>query len=156
MFRQMRRFKQQIPEADCIDLLKKAPRGVLSLIGDGGYPYGIPVNFVYEDGDIYIHCAGEGHKIDAIKACDKASFCVLDEGTQLEGDWDWLFHSVICFGRIREIEDRDEVLRKAALLGDKYFKEKGHTEREIRRVGHKVHMLEFTVEHMTGKEVSEN
>ena len=58
-------------------LMKNAKRGVLSLIGEDGYPYGLPINQWYceEDGKIYFHGAKEGHKIDAIKACDKVSFC---------------------------------------------------------------------------------
>ena len=53
MFRKMRRFKQQIPTGDCIKLLEKAPRGILAVLGDEGYPYTIPLNFVYDEGKIY-------------------------------------------------------------------------------------------------------
>ena len=76
MFRKMRRFKQQITEEQCIEVLKNAKRGVLSLIGEDGYPYGLPINPWYceEDGKIYFHGAKEGHKIDAIKACDKLTY----------------------------------------------------------------------------------
>ena len=76
MFRKMRRFKQQLEESECIELLKSEPRGVLSLIGDNGYPYGIPMDHFYceENGRLYFHCAKEGHKIDALTACDKASY----------------------------------------------------------------------------------
>ena len=68
MFRKMRRFKQQISVAECIEILKNTKRGVLSLIGDDGYPYGIPIDHWYceDDGKIYFHGAKEGHKIDAI------------------------------------------------------------------------------------------
>ena len=89
MFRKMRRFKQQITEEQCIEVLKNAKRGVLSLIGEDGYPYGLPINQWYceEDGKIYFHGAKEGHKIDAIKACDKVSFCTWDEGYRKDDDW---------------------------------------------------------------------
>ena len=68
MFRKMRRFKQQITDAECIEVLKKTKRGVLSLLGEDGYPYGIPIDHWYceEDGRIYFHGAKEGHKIDAV------------------------------------------------------------------------------------------
>lgn len=76
MFRPMRRFKQQITDAECKEILKNEKRGVLSLLGDGGYPYGLPMSHLYseEDNKIYFHGAKEGHKIDAIKNCDKASW----------------------------------------------------------------------------------
>ena len=74
MFREMRRIKQQIPNEECIEILKTEPRGVLSVLGDDGYPYGIPMDHWYSeaDGKLYFHGAKEGHKLDAIKACDKA------------------------------------------------------------------------------------
>ncbi len=79
MFRKMRRFKQQISNDECIAVLKNTKRGVLSLIGDDGYPYGIPIDHWYceEDGKIYFHGAKEGHKIDAIKACDKGKYLTV-------------------------------------------------------------------------------
>ena len=82
MFRPMRRFKQQIADSECKEILKNEKRGVLSLLGDDGYPYGLPLSHLYseEDNKIYFHCAKEGHKIDAIKNYDKASFCVYDSG----------------------------------------------------------------------------
>ena len=63
MFRKMRRFKQQVSEAECIEILKSTKRGVLSVIGDDGYPYGMPLNHYYceEDGKLYFHGAKAGH-----------------------------------------------------------------------------------------------
>ena len=57
MFRKMRRFKQQLEEEECREVLRQQKQGVLSLLGDGGYPYGIPMNHWYseEDGTIYFH-----------------------------------------------------------------------------------------------------
>ena len=116
MFRKMRRFKQQITDAECIEVLKGAKRGVLSVIGDDGYPYGLPVSHWYNeaDGKIYFHGAKSGHKLDAIKACDKVSFCVMDEGYREEGDWALNIKSVIIFGKIRffSYEEEPEKVRE--------------------------------------------
>ena len=70
MFRKMRREKQAIPEEECIRILKEEKRGVLSVIGDDGYPYGTPINHYYsdEDGRIYFHGGKVGHKVDAMRA----------------------------------------------------------------------------------------
>ena len=78
----MRRFKQQLADEDCKKLLREEPRGILSLLGDDDYPYGIPMNFYYDEEEsvIYFHGAKEGHKVDAIKKHDKVSFCVYDKG----------------------------------------------------------------------------
>lgn len=80
MFRPMRRFKQALPEEECLEVLKEGRRGTLALAGDEGYPYALPINYYFDPGShrIYFHGAGEGHKIDALRRCDKVSFCVHD------------------------------------------------------------------------------
>ena len=107
MFREMLRKKQQLPEAECIDILKSQLRGVLSVLGDGDYPYGVPLNHYYNerDGKLYFHGGKQGHKIDAVRRHDKASFCVYDEGFRRDGEWALNIRSVIVFGRIEFIED---------------------------------------------------
>ena len=45
MFREMRRFKQQITTEECKKVLKEEKRAAFSVIGDEGYPYTIPINF---------------------------------------------------------------------------------------------------------------
>ncbi len=154
MFREMRRFKQQLPEETCIEILRREPRGFLAVLGDEGYPYTFPINFIYEDGKIYFHCGSEGHKVDAIKKCDKVSFCVIDKGEKSES-WSYYFNSVIVFGRIRMLEDREEVLKKARFLAEKYFPTEEEIEDVLSRQGHRVQCLELTIEHMTGKRVHE-
>jgi uncharacterized protein len=73
MFKTMRRFKQQLSQEKCIEILTNEPHGVLSLISDTGYPYGFPITHWYDEktGNIYFHGAKEGHKIDCLKQCDK-------------------------------------------------------------------------------------
>ena len=70
-FRQMRRFKQAASQEECEAVLAAAPRGVLAVHGENGYPYGLPINYVYAGGKIYFHCAKAGHKLDAVRANDK-------------------------------------------------------------------------------------
>ena len=155
-FRKMRRFKQQLTDEECIELLQKEPRGVLSVIGENGYPYGFPMDFVYDEGKLYFHCAKEGHKIDAVKACDKVSFSVIDEGVRKDGDWPLHFKSVILFGRIRILQDREEILSKVRLLGLKYFPSAEDVEEELKHSGNRVSCLELTIDHITGKRIKES
>ena len=102
-FRQMRRFKASRPE-ECEKVLCEAKRGVLAVIGDGGYPYCVPVDFVYEDGRIYIHGAAQGHKSDAIAACDKVCFTATRDDFRKEGDWAWYATSVVDGHRVQLLE----------------------------------------------------
>lgn len=89
MFKKMRRFKQQLTQEKCIEILINEPHGVLSLISDTGYPYGFPITHWYDEknGHIYFHGAKEGHKMDCLKQCDKASFCVMNKGFKKDGEW---------------------------------------------------------------------
>ena len=158
MFRKMRRFNQQISDSECIEILKNTKRGVLSLIGDDGYPYGLPIDHWYceEDGKIYFHGAKEGHKIDAIKTCDKASYCVYDEGYRKEGDWALNVKSVITFGRISLVEDEKKAREICTALTRKFTDDEEYLEKELKNAFPRVQCLEFTPEHMTGKLVNES
>lgn len=158
MFRQMRRFKQQLTEEDCRTVLKNAKRGVLSLLGEDGYPYGLPINQWYceEDGKLYFHGAKEGHKITAIKQCPKASFCAYDEGYRKEGEWALNIKSVIVFGKISLVEDEELARKICTHLVGKFTDDQDYLEKELKAALSRVQCLELTIEHMTGKLVNES
>ncbi len=157
MFRKMIRHKQQLTEEACICILKEERRGVLSVLGDDGYPYGMPLNHYYceQDGKLYFHSGMQGHKIDAIKRHDKASFCVYDKGVRKDGDWALNIKSVIVFGRIELIEDRETVYRIARELSRKFTNDENYINEEIKRAGSRTLMFALVPEHMTGKYVNE-
>lgn len=158
MFRPMQRFKQQLPEEECIEILKTQLRGVLSVQGDDGYPYGIPMNHYYnpEDGRLYFHSGKTGHKIDAMKRNPKASFCVYDGGYQKPGEWALNIHSVVVFGSIEIIEDQTEILRISRLLSQKFTSDESYIDREIARSGARTFLFALVPAHMTGKLVNES
>lgn len=156
VFRPLRRKKQALDEQACQQILSQEKRATLSLIGDEGYPYGVPVNFVYYEGKIYIHSARAGHKVDALTQNDKACFTVWNQGDQEENDWWYHVYSLICFGRIHIVEDED--LKRASLqaLGKKYFPAgMRDIDYEIERDWDRVLMLELSIEHISGKHVKE-
>ena len=104
-FREMRRKRQQLSEEESIGILQKATAGTLALLGDNGYPYAVPISYVYANGKLYFHSSLSGHKVDAIRNCDKASFCVIDKDDVQPEKYTTFFRSVIAFGRIHIIED---------------------------------------------------
>ena len=157
MFRKMRRFKQQLSERECLEVLEKEPRGVLAVLGEEDYPYAVPLDFLYRDGKLYFHGARQGHKLDAIRRHDKVSFCVMDEGFRREGEWALNIRSVIVFGRIRAMDyDEDGIEDLLRAVGNKYNPDPADVERELRNAIGRVQMLELTIEHMTGKLVNES
>ena len=158
MFRRMRRFKQQLSEEDCIAVLKAERRGVLSMIGDGGYPYGIPMNHWYcpEDGKIYFHGAKSGHKIDAVTKCSKVSYCVYDAGYREEGQWALNVRSVVVFGHIGFVTDEKKVREIGESLLRKFTDDEDYIQKEIQNALPRAQCLELTIDHMTGKLVNES
>ena len=155
MFRKMRRHKQELSEEECIEILTDEPRGVLALLGDDDYPYAIPMSHVYVDGKIYFHGAQEGHKNDAVKKHSKVSYCVMDKGIKAKDSWWYTFKSVIVFGKMKTLTDRDEKTERLTHLGDKFFPTHEETVDEINRLLDRTEVFEITIEHMSGKIVKE-
>jgi hypothetical protein len=158
MFRKMRRYKQELSQEECVEILKSELRGVLSVVGEDGYPYGIPLSHWYneKDGKIYFHGAKAGHKIDAIQNCDKVSFCVYDQGYRNEGEWALNIRSVVVFGRIRKVEDPEKMWEICSNLGRKFTDDEAYLEKELTTYISKVLCLELTPEHISGKKVKES
>lgn len=158
MFRKMRRFKQELSQQECQEVLKSGLRGVLSVLGEGGYPYGIPMNYWYNeaDGKLYFHGAKTGHKLDAIRRCDKVSFCVMDQGYRKEGEWALNIRSVVVFGRIHTVEDPDQTVAICSHICKKFTDDAAYLEQELQHAGPRVLCLELTPESITGKLVNES
>lgn len=157
MFRELVRKKKQIPQEECIRILKDEPRGVLSVLGDNDYPYGMPMNHFYneEDGKIYFHCGKMGHRLDALKKHDKISFCVYDEGYRKEGEWALNIKSVVVFGRMRVVNDLKKVVYISDKLSRKFTKDDAYIKEEIEKYASQTLLLELTPEHICGKLVTE-
>ena len=153
MFREMRRAKQALSTEECVKILEKNTAGVL---GDDGYPYTVPVSYIYQDGKIWFHGARTGHKAESILRSDKVSFCVIDQDLVVPEELTTYFRSVICFGRARMLEDEEEIRSCVRLLGSKYSKGyEDKTEASLARKLRVVGCVEITVEHMTGKQAIE-
>ncbi len=157
MFRNVTRIKQVLSNEECISILKKQLRGVLSVLGDDDYPYGMPLNHYYneEDGKLYFHSGKKGHKIDAILRHPKASFCVYDEGTRENGNWYLTIRSVIVFGKIEMVEDREKIYDIARKLSYKFTNDEAYIEHEVENSGPGTLMFALIPEHITGKWVTE-
>ena len=157
MFREMRRKRQQLPDNECIEILESATSGVLAALGDEDYPYAVPLSYVYADGKIYFHCAKTGHKLDAIKKHNKASFCVIARDEIVPERYTTHYKSVIAFGKARILENASEIRESIELLAKKYnpTDTAEHRSAEIEREYSALCMIELKIEHLTGKECIE-
>jgi len=155
-FRKMRRSRQQLSKSECEDILETATSGTLALLGDNGYPYAVPLSHVYDDGKIYFHSALSGHKVDAIMHYDKASFCVVAADDVHPSEFTTYFKSVIAFGRIHIVEEDNEKLHAAVLLGSRFNPDDAEgLRKEIAKGFSHMLVLRFDIEHLSGKEAIE-
>ncbi len=155
MFREMRRFKQQLNEKESIEILKAGKTGILGVLGDNGYPYTVPINYVYEDGKIYFHGAKVGHKIDAIKQCNKVSLCVIEKDDVIKDELTTYFRSVILFGKARILETDEEIFHAVSVFSLKYNNDKEVVDKGIKKAWDRLSCVEIVIEHITGKEAKE-
>ena len=156
MFREMRRKKQALSTEESLAILNRGISGVLAVTGDQGYPYAVPLSYVYDNNKIFFHCALSGHKLDAIAANNKVSFCVVGQDRVMPQEYTTYFRSVIKFGRARILEDPIEKRTALEKLAAKYSPEQETGRlREIDRLFERTCMVEIVIEHITGKEAVE-
>lgn len=157
MFRNMRRVKNEISVEEAKELLKKNRRAALSVHGDDGYPYTIPINFYYDEDEnkIYFHSAKAGHKIDAMKVNDKICLTTWDDGYLVEEDWAFYVSSCVVFGRAKLIEDRQVTEDKTRTLALKYFPTVEEVEYVIKKSIDRVQLVAIEIEHISGKKIHE-
>lgn len=157
MFREMRRKMQILSQEECLDVLNTCTSGVLAVLGDNGYPYAVPLSYVFDDGKIYFHCALDGHKLDAIRAHDKVSFCIIAQDQIVPKKYTTYYKSVIAFGTIRILNSEQEKRKAIQQLALKYAPDDPAEKREaeIERFWNAFYMLEMTVEHLSGKQAKE-
>lgn len=156
-FREMRRIKQKLSEEECREILKRNTAGVLAVLGDEGYPYGVPLSYLWEDGYLYFHCAKTGHKLDAIAGCEKASFCVIDQDMVVPKEYTSYFRSVIVFGRARVMKEEKEIRSVIEKLAQKYAPLDSEENRRffIEKEYGALCMIKMKAEHISGKEARE-
>lgn len=151
LFREMRRKDRELENDERIEILKSNAYGVLSTINPNGYPYGVPISYIYINDSIYFHCALEGHKLDNIKDNDKVSFCVVGQTCVLPDKFSTNYESVIIFGRASEVFDDEKYTVLLEVL-NKYspdYIEKGKV--FIENAGLKTTVIRIHIDHITGK-----
>ena len=149
----MRRKNQQLPDEMRSSILKKAHTGTLALIDEDNFPYALPINYAFEKNTFYFHCALEGHKLQAIRHCNKASFCVIDKDEIVPEKFTTAYISVIVFGEIQITEEVSTKGKALELLGRKYSPGLEQSlQEEINRAFDRTCVIELKIEQMTGKQ----
>ena len=157
MFRMIRKKKNEIDKNEAEALLQSNRRGILAVNGDNDYPYAIPVNYFYdrEAQKIYFHGARAGHKVDALKVCDKVCFTVYGNESIKEESWAPFMQSTVAFGRCHLVEDNMKAMALLKKIAMKYYPNEQLADEEIARSGKAAQLFEIEIEHLSGKEVQE-
>ncbi len=154
--REMRRYKQALTPAECDIVLGRNTSGVLAMTEEDGFPYAVPLSYVWKDGRAYFHWATAGRKLDAVHRDDRVSFCVIDQDEIVPGEYTTYFRSVIVFGRVRILGDPGEKRRAIEALSQKY--RPGFPETmaaEIDGFWDRFCVAELSAEAVTGKQAKE-
>lgn len=150
MFEKMRNAKRELTAEEAKEILARGEYGILSTMGPDGYPYGVPVSYVFDGEKIGFHCAADaGKKLENIMFNAKVSFTVVGDTEVLPEKFSTRYESAVVFGTARKAEDKKAVLKK---LIEKYspdFMESGMD--CIERAAEKTGVYEIEIVHMTGK-----
>lgn len=155
MFHEMRRKDRALEQSEIIRILNDNAYGILSTVGEDGYPYGVPISFVYLNDVLYVHGARKGHKFENIAFSDKVSFVVVGDTRILPDKFSTNFESVIAFGRAVEVFDEEKLTALSEFI-NKYssdFLEQGDT--YIEQAAKATRVFKIDIEHMTGKRKDE-
>ncbi|MGL4484134.1 MAG: pyridoxamine 5'-phosphate oxidase family protein [Anaerovoracaceae bacterium] len=152
MFRELRRKDRKLENKGISEILEKGTNGILAVFGENGYPYGVPISYVYDNGKIYMHSAKEGHKIDAINANENVSFTVVAQDDIVPKEFYTIFKSVVIFGRAKVLTDKKSKEEIGEKIGKKYAKEfSKEAEEYIRKNWEGFSVIEIEVDHISGK-----
>lgn len=151
MFREMRRKDRALSEENLEAILKEGEYGVLGTLSDDGYPYVVPLSYVYEKNRIYFHCATSGLKLDNILRTDKVSFTVVDHVVALPKEFSTRYQSAVIFGtaEILEGEEKDSALSALIRKYSSEFTEEGSI--YIDRAKGSTTVVAINIQHKTGK-----
>ncbi len=159
----MRQKKYEITDkAEIEKILCDNKVGRLATNGADGFPYITPLNYAYEDGKIYMHCAREGERIDNLKRDSKVCFEVdeaiayIDTGFSKTGSIcsvTQLYKSVIIRGKATLVEDVDEKVKAlnrimACHEGKPDFDQVTPEVKPVQQCD----VIQITIESMTGKQ----
>lgn len=152
MSREIKLKERALKNETAIDIIKKGSYGVLSTIGEDGYPYGVPLNYSVVDHCICFHCAQEGHKIENIDFSEKVSFCVVTKSDILANKFDTDYESAIAFGTASEVTDASEKKEILTSVINKYsaeYLDAGNN--YMKKYWDETKIFKIKIDHLSGK-----
>ncbi|MBN3408372.1 MFS transporter [Clostridium botulinum] len=151
MFSEMRRKDRELKNDEAIEILKNNTYGVLSTISENGYPYGVPISYIFFDNSIYFHSAIKGHKLDNISNNNRVSFCVVGRTHILPDKFSTEYESVIVFGRVIEVSNDEKNTALLEILNKYSADYIGQGKEYIQKASKATKVMKINIEHTLGK-----
>ncbi len=151
MFREMRRNDKALSHEETLEIVKNGEYAVLATTGSDNYPYAVPLNYAYDNGSIYFHCALSGHKIDNIAHNARVSLCIVDNAEVVPKEFSTKFRSVVVFGKAREVSGEEKEEGLSAIINRFSSDHLEAGKKYIKNAWDKTKLIKIEVEHMTGK-----
>lgn len=149
---ELRRRDRAVGLEEARDFLARAEFGVLATVGADGWPYAVPLNHVLAGEVLYLHSAGQGHKLENLAFEARVSYCAVASAEVVPEELSTLYESAIVFGTAAVVEDPQERRRAMELLGERFCA--GHpreVEASIAKDGPRTTLLRIHIERLTGK-----
>jgi len=159
----LRRTDKAMDEARARALLAAGYAGRLATVGDDGWPYCVPLLYVWMDGEVWVHnTAAMGHLRANVDHEARVCFEIDEPGEtfaygRFECDSSVAYRSVVAFGRIRVVAERADKQRFCEGLMAKYARPDWDKPEAQRPKGFFPRLDQITVyaiaiERITGKE----
>lgn len=122
----MRKDKRRKDAAWALEVFDKAPYVTVSMTRPDGTPYGLPLSLVRKDDDtFYFHCAGEGEKLDCLRANPTVSLSAVSRCTpkfeEEKNNFTEYYNSAVALGRAEIVEDAAEKTEALRLLCERFL-----------------------------------
>ena len=155
-----RRADRAMSKERALETLAQGYSGHLATVSEDGFPYCIPLLYLWMSGELYVHTtSARGHLRANIEKERRVCFVVDEqEGVfdygRFECDSGLAYRSVCLFGRIRIVEDRDVKQRFCEALMAKYGKPETQRPKGFFPRIDAITVYAIAVARMTGKEMA--
>ena len=149
----LRRQDRALPEETACQLLSESESGILCLQDTAGGGYGVPLNYVWDGAEaLYMHCAGDGHKLDCLRQEPRVTFVVTGSSRILPAKFSTAYESVLVHGRACIVEAENEKIRALQLLIQKLTpQEQARGDEYTARAIHATTVIRLSIERVCGK-----
>lgn len=113
---EMRRKDRQMPEKFAWEVVDRCEYAFLSMTGEDGTPYGVPITIVRDGRAVYFHSAMEGRKVRCLRQNPRVCLTCVGN-TEIQQDrFTTLYECAVAFGTASEVTEETEKIQALRIL----------------------------------------